>query len=301
MKNTALSRMILLLILAGFFILPVSSAEITEKVVLYQTDFSTSPDWTTNSPSHYYWDPEMQVYHYENEGGTNGYAFVPISYDGGPLVLEYDVTPLTTIEEGAFRFGITSEEMDIARGTVALSEFENGKYGKLMGLKVIDQNNHLHEVTSWSGSYCGEQKDCATVEFSDNVTYHVIMRYNQELQNADIRVTEKETGSLVWGYYVTIGQDLEFLNRLAITSKGDYAIQNDAEGYIDNVELYTLRTVTTTPTPTPSPTTIPTTVPTPTPTATPSPTPTPAPLPVGSAIAAMIISAGSLVLFARKR
>lgn len=293
--------MVCLLILAGFFIVPVSSAEVSEKVVLYQTDFSTSPDWTTNSPSHYYWDPGMQSYYYNNEGGTNGYAFIPISYDGGPLVLEYDVTPVSTRKDGAFRFGITSSDMDIARGTVALAEFENGKYGKLMGLKIIDQNNHLHEISSWSGSYCGDQKDCNTVEFTDNVTYHVTMRYNQELQNADIRVTKKETGELVWGYYVTIGQDLEFLDRLAITSKGDYALENEAEGYLDNVELYTIRIVTTTPTPTPSPTTIPTTLPTSLPTTTPTPTPTSAPLPVGSAIAALLISAGGLALLARNR
>jgi hypothetical protein len=301
MKKIAISWMVCLLILIGFLALPVQSAEVSEKVVIYQTNFSTSPEWTTNSPSFYYWDPARQAYHYETEGGTNGYAFIPVTYNGGSLFLEYDVTLLSTKKDGAFRFGVTSDEMDIARGTVLLSEFENGKYGKLIGLKVIDQNNHLHEVTSWSGSYCGDLKDCDTVEFHDNTTYHVLMRYNQDLQNADIRVTDKETGDLVWGYYVNIGQDLQFLNRLAITSKGDYTLDNDAEGYLDNVELYTFRIVTTTPTPTPTPTTISTTVPTPTPTPTPSPTPTPAPLPVGTSIAAMMITAGALVLFARHR
>jgi hypothetical protein len=298
MKIIAISWMTCMLILIGFFALPVSSAEVSQKVVLYQTDFSTSPDWTTNSPSYYYWDSAQQAYHYETEGGTNGYAFIPISYNGGSLVLEYDVTPVSTRKYGAFRFGITSDEMDVTRGTVVLSEFENGKYGFLIGLKVIDQNNHLHEVSSWSGSYCGDLKDCYTVEFRDNVTYHVIMRYNQDLQNADVRVTDKETGGLVWGYYVTIGQDLQFLDRLALTSKGDYALQNEAEGYLDNVELYTFRTVTTTPTPT---TTIPTTSPTPTPTQTPTPTPTSAPIPVGSVIAALVIAAGTLAWYGRIR
>ena len=250
-----------------------------------------------------YSDPARQAYHYETEGAKNGYAFIPVPYNGHSLFLEYDVTLVNTKKDGAFRFGVTSDEMDITQGTVLLSEFENGKYGKLIGLKVIDQNNHLHEVTSWSGSYCGDLKDCDTIEFRDNMTYHVLMQYNQDLQNADIRVTDKETGDLVWGYYVTIGQDLQFLNRLAITSKGDYKLSNRAEGYLDNVELYTFRTVTATPTPTPSPTstTISTTAPTPTPTPTPSPTPTPAPVPVGTVIVAMMITAGALVVFARTR
>ncbi len=299
MKHNITSWMVCLLILIGFSALPAQSAEMSEKVVIYQTDFSTSPEWTTNSPSYYYWDPARQAYHYETEGGTNGYAFIHVPYQGGSLFLEYDVTPIITEKNGAFRFGVTSDEMDIARGTVLLSEFENGKYGRLMDLKVIDQNNHLHEVSSLSGSYCGDLKDCDTKEFRENVTYHVLMRYNQDLQNADIRVTNKETGDLVWGYYVTIGQDLQFLNRLAITSKGDYAVSNRAEGYLDNVELYAFRTVTTTPTPTPSPT--PTTISTTAPTPTPSPTPTPAPVPVGTVIVAMMITSGALVLFARKR
>ena len=301
MKKTAILWTLCLLALAASLILPVQSAEVSEKVILYQTDFSTSPDWTTNSPSYYYWDPALQAYHYQTEGATNGYAFIPVSYDGGSLFLEFDVTPVSTRKDGAFRFGITSDEMDITQGTVVLSEFENGKYGPLMGIKVIDQNNHLHEVTSWSGSYCGDLKNCDTVEFSNNVTYHVVMRYNDDLQNADIRVTEKESGNLVWGYYVVISQDLQFLNRLAITSKGDYAQHNTAEGYLDNVELYTYRIVTTTPTPTPTPTTIATTVPTLTLTPTPTPSPTPAPLPAGWVIAALLITAGVLALFTRPR
>jgi hypothetical protein len=299
MKHNIASWIVFLLILVGFLALPVQSAEVSEKVVIYQTDFSTSPDWTTNSPSYYYWDPARQAYHYETEGGTNGYAFIHVPYQGGSLFLEYDVTPIITEKNGAFRFGVTSDDMDLTRGTVLLSEFENGKYGRLMDLKVIDQNNHLHEVSSWSGSYCGDLRDCDTKEFHDNVTYHVLVRYNQDLQNADIRVTDKETGDLAWGYYVTIGQDLQFLNRLAITSKGDYAVSNQAVGYLDNVELYTFRTVTTTPTPTPSPT--PTTISTTVPTPTPSPTPTPAPVPVGTVVFAMMITAGAMVLFARKR
>ena len=296
MKHVAIFWAICLLAIAGFFVLPVQSGEVTERVVIYQTDFSTSPGWTTNSPSYYYWDPAMQAYHYHTEGATNGYAFIPVQYDGGPLFLEFDVTPVSTKKDGAFRFGVTSDEMDITQGTVMLSEFENGKYGPLMGIRVIDQNNHLHEVTSWSGSYCGDLKDCGTVEFRNNVTYHVAMRYNLDLQNADIRVTENETGDLVWGYYVNIGQDLQFLDRLAITSKGDYGLQNVAEGYLDNVELTTYRVVTTTPTPTPTPTAILTTVPTPTATPTPTPTPTPAPLTVGSAVTALMVAAYILVI-----
>jgi hypothetical protein len=120
--------------------------------------------------------------------------------------------------------------------------------------------------------YCGEQRDCETKQFEENVTYHVEIRYNKELRQADIKVTEMTSGGLAWGFFVPLGQDLHSLSRLAITTKGDYSLDNNAVGFIDNVELYTYRevipTVETT-APTTVPTTIPTTAPTPTPTQSP--------------------------------
>ncbi|HUU75570.1 MAG TPA: hypothetical protein VMW63_05720, partial [Methanoregulaceae archaeon] len=250
MKNRSFLLILAAIIWFALSVYPVYGAEITEKQVIYQTDFSSSPGWITNSPSHYYWDGNSQMYYFNLEGGTNGNSYVPIDYDEGSFTLEFDVILKSYKKNGAFRFGVTSSEMDVARGTNVLSVFEYGKYGKLMFLRVIDQNNHFHEVSSLYSSYCGSQTDCETVEFVENKTYHVIIKYNEDLQNANIKISDKESGELIWGYYVTIGQDLHFLSRLAITSKGDYTTANNVEGYLDNVEMYTFRTVVVTTTPT---------------------------------------------------
>jgi len=263
---------------------------ITEKEMIYKTDFSTNPGWITNSPSHYYWDGDLQMYYFNTEGGTNGNSYVPIQYDGESFTLEFDVVLKATKKNGAFRFGVTSSEMDITRGTNALSVFEDGKYGKLMSLRVIDQNNHMHEVSSLYSSYCGSQTDCTTKEFEEDRPYHVILKYNKDLQNADIRISDKETGEVIWGYYITIGQDLHFLSRLAITTKGDYIMNNNVEGYLDNVEIYVYRQVETTATPTTPPTTVPpTTAITTTPT-TAVPTTTKAPLTPVAAIGSLLFA-----------
>jgi hypothetical protein len=290
MQQKMLLKLICLCIGILFLVQTVPAIGIQEKVVIYSTDFSSNPGWITNNPSRYYWTDGS--YHYETEGGTNGYSFIPIEYDNGDLVLEYDITPIKTSKDGAFRFGITSNEMDISRGTNVLSIFENGKYGKLIELRVIDQNNHIHSASSYYSSYCGSQKDCETKQFEDNTTYHVVMRYNDGLQNADLKVTNKETGEFVWGYFVQIGQDLHFLKRLAITTKGDYVTGNYAEGYLDNVELYTYKIVEQTPlttVPTTPPATIPTTAP---PTTVPT-TQAPTGVPV---ICSSLIIAGIVVL-----
>ncbi len=219
----------------------IAAAETGEKNYLYQTDFSTNPGWTTNNPSRYYWDGGKQMYHYFVEGGTGGYAFIPIAYDNGPFTLEYDVLPVRTDKDAAFRFGLSSNEMDISRGTIAISEFTNRQYGRLMDLRVITGNNNLLEVTSLAMSYCGERPNCETKHFEENKTYHVTLRFNTESTTADMKVTEgpSANGNYVWGYYVTVGRDLPEISRLFISSIGDYGgFGSSAEGYIDNVELY---------------------------------------------------------------
>lgn len=286
---------------AALAFLPAFATAATEKNVLYSTDFSSSPKWITNNPTRYYWDPQKEMYHYTMEGGTGGYSYIPVEYDGQSFTLEYDLLPVRTDKDSAFRFGLGSTEMDVTRGTVVLSLFEYSKYGKLMHLKVITQSNHLAEVTSQADSYCGETRGCETKNYFENETYHVELRYNKEAGNAEMKVTYRVNNSLVWGYYVPVREDLHFMKRLMISSIGDYTSTGAiAEGFVDNVELYT--PVETTPVPT-STTTVPrTTVPTTTAPKTPTPTPAPTKSPLPAALAAAaLVSAGYLAYRSRSR
>jgi hypothetical protein len=284
----------LLFLAAILIILPVSAVQ--EKIVIYSSDFSKDPGFTTNNPSRYYWDVTNQQYHFETEGGTNGYAFIPVELGDDPFTLEYDINISAIEDDGAVRFGITSTDMDISKAANILGIFENGQYGKLMGLQVIDQNNHLYETKSLYSMYCGEQRDCETKQFEENVTYHVEIRYNKELRQADIKVTEMTSGGLAWGFFVPLGQDLHSLSRLAITTKGDYSLDNNAVGFIDNVELYTYREVIPT-----VETTAPTTVPTTVPTTAPTPTPTQSPFSIHLAWGALALTGVLLAAWRKNR
>jgi hypothetical protein len=175
---------------------------------------------------------------------------------------------------------------------VVLGDFGQTIYGNIMSLLVIDPNNHLYRTSSRDDDYCGQLPNCYTKEFALNTTYHVAIRYNDQMNQADVKVTKPDTGELVWGYFVGIGNDMHSLSRLAITTKGDYALRNKAIGSIDNVVYSTFREVT------PTPTTVPTTVPT---TATPTRTPTPTPTPTesaGSPVVLVLALAFACVLFA---
>ena len=65
-----------------------------------------------------------------------------------PFTLEYDLHISSIEKDGAVRFGVTSSAMDISKAANVLGIFDNGQYGMLMGLQVIDQSNHLYEVNS---------------------------------------------------------------------------------------------------------------------------------------------------------
>ena len=245
MKNRLFAITLALILFGMILTLPVSAVDppVTsasqEKVIIYATNFSTNPLWQTNNPTRYYWEPQKDMYHYLLQPGTGGYSFVPVNYSGESFTLEYDFYPVRTDKEMAFQFGMGSSEMDFTRGTNVLSRFTDKKNGKLMWLQVITQNNNLAAVNSYHDSYGGP-----TTKWEDNQTYHVIVRYNKELMNADIKVSYKNNQTVVWGYYVKIGQELHTMNRLMITSIGEYGdTEAVAEGFIDNVELSTMREV----------------------------------------------------------
>ncbi len=292
MKNRLFAFTLALIIFSMILILPVSAADppvtsaSSEKVIIYATNFTTNPLWQTNNPTRYYWDPHKGMYHYLIQPGTGGYTFSPVDYNDESFTLEYDFYPIRTDKELSFQFGMSSSEMDITRGTNVFSKFTDKKNGKLMWLQVITQNNNLAEVSSYHDSYGGP-----TTKFEDNETYHIIVRYNKELMNADIKVSYKSNQTMVWGYYVNFGQELHTLDRLTITSIGLYGdTESAAEGYIDNVELSTMREVIPTPT-----TAVPTTSPTPVTTATtkpPTTTPTPTPTKASGTAVPFILALG---------
>jgi hypothetical protein len=273
-------------------------AQVTgEQNIIYQNSFTTNPGWQTNNPSSNYWDPNKAMYHYSIEPSTGNYAYVTVDYDRGPFTLEYDLLPEKTDEAATFRLGFGSKEMDRSKNTIVLSEFTNGKNGKLMYLRVITPGSKLVSVASGQGEgdtpcyggYKDGKPDCGpTVRFEDNKTYHVALKYDQAQKQVSMAVSEKNTGRQIWSYYVNTWEDLAGMNRIFLGSVGDYGIMGRyASGYIDNVKLYTESTVTATPTGVTSlQTTVPvtyTTRPTPRPTTmlpTPTPTPTSPPSPL---------------------
>jgi len=294
-----------LLLTAGIAaVFPVAyAADTSGREILYKTEFSTNPEWQTNSPSRYYWDQANQRYHYRSEPGSGSYAYVNIDYAGTPFTLEYDVTPVTTGQNTAFRFGFGGSTMDINSGPSVLTYFINTKYGNLMGFRAIAAS-HMQDITSYAYSYGGTNGNSPTIRYEDGKTYHVTAQYDPGTDTVTMRVVNAGTGSQVWSYFVTSVGDLRRMNRLYITTVGDYQSTSAySEGYIDNIVLSAPAAATPTPT-APVQATAPAATRTSTsrPTAS-SPTPAPTQSPLSSLVAlgALGLATLSLIVLTRNR
>jgi len=219
-----------LLILAPAAILA-TSAETT--TIVYSTDFSSDPGWVTNNPYTNHWDETSGMFHYYLRDSTNTFVYKKVPYAGESFRLEYDLFPLETAFQASFRLGLGNRDMYINQGTTILSEFENGPYGNITWLRVIDQSNQRREISSYGQSYGGP-----SVRFSDGIPYHVVIEYDRDQRTAHIAISFLDNGTLAWGYTLSGITNLGPMDRIYLSTIGDFENPSAAaEGDIDNVAM----------------------------------------------------------------
>jgi hypothetical protein len=297
----AMIRCFLVAVLA-FSLLITPAPAMGTGTVIYSTDFSSDPGWVTNNPYTNRWDADRGMFRYFLQDSTNAFIYKKVPYKGESFRLEYDLLPVQTQFQSSFRLGIGDADMYINQATIILSEFENSTYGNLMMLRTVDQTNQRREVTSYFQSYGGP-----TVQFTDKTPYHVVLTFDRGRKEAGIQVSFLENRSTLWGYTVDSVRSLGAMDRIVISTIGDYTNPySAAEGYLDNVtfQIYPETVETASLPATTSPSTPGTTVSpgktTPPPAAT--PLPTAAPLSLGTAIAGLAGAAFlSLLSVSRRR
>jgi hypothetical protein len=233
MKSPHIFLILVLVVAFGILACPVLADSGTPGV-LYQGNFATNPQWTTNNPTSDYWDPTQEMYHFGIEPSTGNYAYSPpIAYDSGPFTLEYDVTIMQMDPGATFRMGFTGTDMDFNKGPNVITAFTNTKDGLIMVLQTVTQSAIQQEVTSAMSSYGGP-----TVTYQLNTTYHVKADYNNNTNIVTETVTNKQTGQMLWSYFVTSQESLKGMNRIYLGNVGDYGTMGlNASGWVDNVRL----------------------------------------------------------------
>lgn len=194
-------------------------------VLLYGTDCSSDPGWTTNVPSQMYWDSGGQRYHVESRAGSGQYAFIDIPFNSSQShKLEFDLTIIGVEYAGGLSFGLNSGlgGWGSVNGFCANYARGDGGTGSTLGFR------HSTGVGNMPGPY--------DFIFAVGTTYHNVV------------IQDVAAGVLKWRVFDgnTIVADCqangigEFAGVDRILCQNDNSGGGSAEGYLDNVRVWSI-------------------------------------------------------------
>jgi hypothetical protein len=230
---TSLGRwcLLFLVLLAPTALMLPARAAPAQEFMVYSTDFTTDPNWTTNNPATNYWDAGKGMFHYLMRDGSGTYVNVLVPYRGESYTLSFDILPVQTDYQASVKFGLGDDDQVSVRRLTQFTELQNSPYGRIFWIRSIDLQNQRREASSYYLSYYGP-----TVQFADGVWYHVIMDYRKEGRSLSLSVYRRNDSLPVWHYSLDNVSIFPTMNRIYLSKIGDSTNPNAiAEGYIDNV------------------------------------------------------------------
>jgi len=221
-----LNLMFMLLSLNVFF---PALASATDWQVIYQTDFSSDPCWTTNNPNHYYWHASEKAYlmHVSRTANPYEYTYIPVPIHGS-FRLEYDVKPIYFPWAGDLHLGLWNEDMMSGSAYPRiLGGWTNPDEGPGIRLshtniEGLTEGEELHVPNAWEL----------------NVWHHGVLTYDEANTTISFTSYRKSDGqnyfsishSNVGAFFPSSMHNLGTSTQEMVPYPGVYA-----EGYFDNV------------------------------------------------------------------
>jgi len=212
----------------------IRTAEAMSWQVVYQTDFSSDPGWTTNDPTNMYWDSSAQAYHIEasQESSSNGYvnynlALLPQSFNY--VDFQFDIKPIRLDYAGYAFLGLGNPSNSAFTGPTVYASYGHGDGGN--GVQVVERdstgalqasgNTYGYAVLSVLGDWYHNDV------FIDNVDHTVSWT-----------CTNLTTGQVFPTQVLNDVGPLDGMDELYYSALGDtYAPGATGEALIDNVEV----------------------------------------------------------------
>jgi hypothetical protein len=216
--------------IAGLFGLQPVTALAQTWAPVYQSDFSTDPNWITNDGSLNYWNSSGQAYHVSSYDTGNQYAYVNVSLTPGfSYRLQFDAYITRTDWAGDVRFGLGDPDMNVsAPATLLVGYWDQDFGGQVVGQFYTDSDGGSFHS---GGSYVGQ--------FALNTWYHNDFVLSRSANTLTLTVTRVSDGALIGTQTRTGVGGFNNLDRLYMSSIGDtYAPGATGEGLLDNVALY---------------------------------------------------------------
>jgi len=225
----------------GLILSGVGTAAANTWQVVYQTDFSSDPGWTTDQPQNFYWEVASETYfihqtNYPEAYEPDRYTFVRVPYPGGPFRMEWDVELLRVDWSIAIIFGLFDSHLSFeprGPGSAALCvQYTNPDAGRGFNITAYQDTTYAYS-NNWT-------------RFDLNVWYHNVFEY--EPINSTARWTVYRLGESTPFMENTLTGVPEITNDISYLGSSMYPMlhpwgggvnpQAVAEARIDNVVLY---------------------------------------------------------------
>jgi len=188
--------------------------------VVYQTDFSTDPGWTTNDAANLHWDAATRTYHGWQSNTNTSYAYVPVPHDTGkPFRLTYDCR----IDSVGWSSGLT---FGLWNSTFSYLDSVQSDYS------VSDQGRCTSMGSPGHGDWAW-----ATTSWATGVWYSTALEYSPATNQIRLHTWERDSGKLLADLLAGVNGPLpEGLDRLGVN-------RLFMEGYTTNAVQYSLDNV----------------------------------------------------------
>ena len=195
--------------------------------VIYSTDFSADPGWTTNNAANYHWDSAAGGYYHREVNGSNEYTYKLLSGLSGDTRwrLEYDLKPLQTGWAAGSRLALSDSDMRVVEPTYFCLDFA-----------TVEAGNRVY--LEWVTTLGGARDFVFPTAFSTGVWYHSVLEWSPDTQKLSAVITERDTGNVFGSATVDVVGTFAGVDRLAeSTINHTYASGRSASGYYDNVTV----------------------------------------------------------------
>ncbi len=162
----------------------------TDWQVVYQTDFSIDPGWTSNSSENYYWDPSDGTYYANqiNIDGGGNYSYYDTGHDGSSFRLEWDINIFYTEYGSDLGFGLFDTDLNTENESFVRLIFTNGNKGRttLLMWNGLNNSGYVEEILK---------------QWTLGTWYNVILEYTSVTNSLTAEVRQRDTGQQYMSLY----------------------------------------------------------------------------------------------------
>ena len=192
--------------------------------LIYSTDFSTDPGWTTNNPSRYYWVSSDSTYYMETVMGSSDYTYINTGWNQNSLQIVYDVN--LSQEQWGSRLGLGIYDTLMHED---ISDYLEPHFGHDDGGKEACIH-YSHQSGGGAPMHYGN--------YMLNTWYNFELTYDKSSNTATLIVKERDTGIQFCIINATGLGTFVGLTKLGFSMIGTTSYGTAFKGKIDNVFYY---------------------------------------------------------------